>query len=160
VDPSLLQYSAEAIASVAKAFLSSGADVTLLCEDVDIPTASRELWARLLEPVINLIRFYDSLPVVLLRDPGSMEPILQGTLKRDACLARRLGEPEPGLSVGDLYGVALPCSTFTEESSPLRRQGGPAPVFLTSEEDIPRQAELRHVAARLEDLRKGAAVRS
>ena len=58
----------EVTAAVARAFVEAGADVILIHEQV-LPSLTAETaseWATRLATTINIIRFYEALPVLLL----------------------------------------------------------------------------------------------
>jgi hypothetical protein len=64
----ILEFAAEITASVSKSLVDAGADIVLLVED-SLPEMSSEvchLWTSLLAPIVNVIRFYEALPVLSL----------------------------------------------------------------------------------------------
>jgi hypothetical protein len=70
----LVEFAAEVTASVSKILVESGADVVFLREV--LPEISSEMegwWASLIEPTINLVRFYEALPVLVLNVSGISE---------------------------------------------------------------------------------------
>ena len=72
----LVEFAADVTAAVAKTFVEEGADLIFLMEKFPqkISAAACESWAALLDPIINVIRFYDALPV--LRVDGAITPDL------------------------------------------------------------------------------------
>src|ERR1700733_174899 len=64
-------FSAAVIARIASVFSEAGANVIFIREEV-LPTASTEVfsdWTSSLSSTINIIRFYEALPVLLVTDP-------------------------------------------------------------------------------------------
>jgi uroporphyrinogen-III decarboxylase len=162
----VMEFSAEVTATVAKEFVSAGADVVFLTED-SLPQLSGEFcerWTSLLEPVINMIRFYDALPVMHLgntvQTSGEVSVLLD--CNWNCVLSGRFSEAqaEAWASKGSHWGAALPAEVFLERqdrqnstTSVCGKLLEPRPVFLTSLGDIPPDADLKPVAAALELLR-------
>ena len=74
ISPGAIDLAAAAISPIAKAFVEAGANVVFIREDV-LPTLAAsdgEEWASRLAATINIIRFYEALPVVLLTCPRSV----------------------------------------------------------------------------------------
>lgn len=63
----LVQFAAEVTAAVSRSFAEAGADVILLAEDLmsELAPDSSEWYPSLLAPVVNIVRFYEALPVLL-----------------------------------------------------------------------------------------------
>ncbi|MBZ5598488.1 MAG: uroporphyrinogen decarboxylase family protein [Acidobacteriia bacterium] len=165
----LIEFVAEVTACVAKEFVVSGADVVLLTEDSfpELPVESYEQWAALLEPVINLIRFYDCLPALMLNAPARGRSVLPGLLKSDGCLVSSLENPaaEPKSwnwqSITSVFGIALPSDLFVGRDDDGRLMSSVCvglrdlkPVLLTSAADLPTTADLKHVGVVLKSLRE------
>jgi len=171
VPSSLIECAAEVTACVAKEFVAAGADAIFLTEDFlpDLPDENYQHWAALLEPVINLVRFYDCLPVLLLEDPARVGAVLPGLLQGHGCLVGRLGTPERKPEAGDwratasLRGLALPNNLFAERaddgcmSAACAAIRGLRPMLLTTTADIPMTADLKQVATALKSLREACA---
>jgi hypothetical protein len=99
----LVEFAAEVTASVSKTLVEAGADVVLLVESA-LPEMSsavaQKWWAGLLAPAINVIRFYEALPVVLL-NPHIPQESLSAILAPDwECVLC------PTVSPGDSGGMA------------------------------------------------------
>jgi Uroporphyrinogen decarboxylase (URO-D) len=65
-----LELAAATITQIASKFVEAGANVIFIQEDV-VPKLSvedREAWASLLAPAINIVRFYEALPVLQIPD--------------------------------------------------------------------------------------------
>jgi hypothetical protein len=166
---SVIEFAAEVTACVAKEFVVSGADVVFLMEDSlpELPAESYVQWASLVEPVSNLVRFYDCLPALMLNAPARVRAVLPGLLKSDCCLVSCLESTEVGQecwnwqATTSWFGIALPSDLFGgrvdaggSTSSICTRLHDLRPVLLTSAADIPTTADLKHVAAVLRSLRE------
>jgi uroporphyrinogen-III decarboxylase len=72
--PDAIELAAAAISPIAKAFVEAGANVVFIREEI-LPTLAdedAEEWASRIAATINIIRFYEALPVVLLTCPRSV----------------------------------------------------------------------------------------
>jgi len=65
----ILEFTAEVTAATSKSFLDAGANVIFIRESASIQNVER--WPELFCPIINVIRFYEALPVLLL-PPGEV----------------------------------------------------------------------------------------
>jgi len=119
-------FAASALTEVTKAFLQAGADLIIIREEI-LPAHSEEgydSWANLLSPGINIIRFYEALPVLQLTDT---QGVLDhwGTIFRQqwdcvvslpaAAIAVRQGENSLETN-GAMLGVSLPLEAFGPEA--------------------------------------------
>ena len=80
----LVEFASEVTAAVSKSFLEAGADVVFLRESF-FPEMATELygrWASLLAPIVNVIRFYEALPVLLLGDSALARVELASVVNR------------------------------------------------------------------------------
>jgi hypothetical protein len=69
----VLELAAATITQIASKFVEAGASVIFIQEDI-LPVLSaeyREAWASLLAPAINIVRFYEALPVLQIMDSDS-----------------------------------------------------------------------------------------
>ena len=85
VPASVCELAASMLTHVASALVEAGAHVILIHEDV-LPRLSHENaddWANRLSPVINIIRFYGALPLVLLTNPAAVCQSLELLANRD-----------------------------------------------------------------------------
>jgi len=68
-------FAAEVVVALCKSFLDAGASVIFLREEVGA-IQDPQRWADLLNPIVNVIRFYEALPVLLPANPsGGPVPI-------------------------------------------------------------------------------------
>jgi hypothetical protein len=63
----VVEFAAKSTASVCTSFLESGANVIFIRED-NASIQDYRHWAELLSPIVNVIRFYEALPVLLMGD--------------------------------------------------------------------------------------------
>ena len=160
---SALDLAGATISSVAKALLEAGAGVIFIREDV-LPALSADDasdWASRLATTINIIRFYQALPVLLLpresATASSREIILQQNW--DCVVCPVLDASTPQLPAG--FGVALPLEAFEpgESGSASLDDGirhiasGPRPAVVTTAGDIPATADMERLNKVWENVR-------
>jgi hypothetical protein len=165
----VLQFAAEVTAAVCKNFLESGADIVFLMETSlpHMPAKAWEAWASLLDPIINVVRFYESLPVLLLQDSSSREdiwPALDCNWDCVLCPAvpgAEIAVEKYRLSERAPLGIALPTrfewrtmnesgASFTGISQVLRDR---RPVLLISTGDLPPGTDLKQLTLLLDSVR-------
>jgi len=165
-----LDLAASTITKISGAFAEAGASLIFIHEEL-LPRLSSEscdVWASLLAPVLNVIRFYETLPVLLMTDEhGSSEnmdlvfqrswdgvlcPVLQpSTLQPFAAI--REGTTAP-------LGFALPLRAFgthandsTDAGDALKRVvSGFRPSLLTTAGDVPPATDMKHLLKVLESV--------
>jgi len=163
---------AEVALSVSRTFVEAGADVVVLRErwtSAMSPEGIRR-WVDSIEPIANLLRFYEVLPVLLLDAPGaSGENLAQLANELPNCVLVPLptdGRAKlPGLS-RRLNGIALPVSIF--ESDQFKRGSisqavtslrfEPDLALLTSSHDVPPTADPKQVALFFQQVRSHISV--
>jgi uroporphyrinogen-III decarboxylase len=166
----LLQYASEVSAAICRNFLESGADVIFLTES-SLPQMSREsweFWASLLDPIINVIRFYESLPVLLLKDGSGPREDLWPMLARDwscalcpAVAGAETAIEQYRMAERTALGIAVPTSfgwrTMSETgtsvitiSQVLREEKA---VLLISSGDLPSGSDLKQLTSFLDVVR-------
>jgi len=166
--PDLIEFAAEVTAHVSQTFVEAGADVVLLVESAprDLSPAMCDSWASLLDPIVNVIRFYEALPVLLLGNSTRAQDFPPARFRRDGKCVLCTGWSDAEF-VGDKtqepagLGIALPACIFSGEHSDFGAQVhttgrfmiGRHPIFLTSAEDIPATADLKHLAWILDIIR-------
>jgi hypothetical protein len=167
-DTELLNSCTEITSALVKAYLDAGADVIFLVEDsLGIETADvSDFWAGLLEPIINVTRFYEVLPVLVLNDAQVSTTTLRLIAGRNwdcalcpgAALARRLSAEE-WKSTAPFCGTALDVSELTRESDSTGAAGiggnweDMKAAFITTAEDISSSVDLKQLAVSLQQLR-------
>jgi Uroporphyrinogen decarboxylase (URO-D) len=156
----VIQFAAEVTASVARTFADAGADVIMLAEDFrdGLPLQGFEAYASLLAPVVNIVRFYEALPVLLLGKVDEKTLVSVKANIKDCVLCptwtreKETSELELQLPPGEM-AYALPMEAFCQG----RQQGAPsAPkvYLLTSTEDVAAGLDLKQLAEGLKRLRK------
>jgi len=158
----LVQFSSEVTASVARTFAAAGADVILLAEDLEagLPGANFEWYSSLLAPVVNVVRFYEALPVLLL---GKISQEMLHAVRahvEDCVLCPTLTaaqvalslEPHPRLSMA----YALPIQAYQEQREAealLTSEVAAKLSLLTSSQDVPAGCDPKKLAEGLKGLR-------
>jgi hypothetical protein len=164
----LVEFASEVTAAVAKSFLEAGADVVLLRETSlpEMTTEQYEWWARLLAPVVNVIQFYEALPLLLLSSSAvardQLGPVLSGSWSGIWCPVLD-EDPEhwdtwrsyvPAFSLGLPADLGRETEIETHMGSIKRLVAREKPWLLTSTGDLPATADIKHVATVLGKLRE------
>lgn len=132
-----MDLAAEVTAAVARAFVEAGAEVIFIREQV-LPLLTAETaaeWAMRLATAINIVRFYDALPVLLLtcQDATAANSSLIAGQAWDCVLCTEMRSISPS-AFGSFaapgpskLGVALPPAMF--ESEALNSEGAARPIL-------------------------------
>jgi len=158
----LLGFAAEVTASVARTFAEAGADVILIAEDFEAGLAqpSCEWYSSLLAPLVNVVRFYEALPVLSLGKVSRETLDSVGANLQDCVLCptwtvekralRRELRPQPGS-----MAYALTVDSFAQDQQPFQALDSSASrvCLLTSNQDLPAGLDLKKLAERLKTLR-------
>ena len=161
VPASVCELAASMLTHVASALVEAGAHVILIHEDV-LPRLSHENaddWANRLSPVINIIRFYGALPLVLLTNPAAACQNLELLANRDweavLCLALEAssltGWPSTGAAK---LGVALAPDCLQPDPALMKRIESLHPAVVTTSGDVPSSADVKQLAAMCEEVRR------
>jgi len=166
----LVEFAAEVTGTVSRYFVDAGADLILLVESClpELSADSCQWWGSLLEPTINVIRFYEALPVLLLNasvSPATLNNIFNRSWECVLCPALADGA---GWQQYPITALALPSSFFCSKN--IKANDGARPtldlpphqgiVLFTSAGDIPAGADVRQLADQLSRLREGLAGRA
>jgi hypothetical protein len=162
-DAATLDLAGEVTAAVARAFVEAGADAIFIREHV-LPLLTAETaaqWATRLATTINIIRFYEALPVLLLtcRDATAANSSLIAAQKWDCVLCAETHSMSPGKfgSFAPLgpsrLGVALPPSIFESDALISEGVAGPDsaeildlhPAVITTAGDLSANADLKRL---------------
>ena len=156
-----LDLAALAITKVAAALVEAGANLIFIQEEV-LPALSPEscqAWASWLVPAINVIRFYEALPVLQIASSRSFaenrESILQQRWDCVVCPAlEAISSPPPGkTSRSAMLGIALPVEAFQPEGPDSRDLGDFLdhlieefePAILTTAGDVPAATDMKRL---------------
>jgi uroporphyrinogen-III decarboxylase len=160
---SALDLATAAISPIAKAMLEAGAGVIFIREEV-LPLLSVDdasSWAERLATTINIVRFYQALPVLLLTQPSAVaanrEIISQLLWDCVVCPALDAASPE----WPDGYGAALPLEAFDPGDSAdarfddcVRKMNlDPRPAVITTAGDVPAAADMERLKKVWENVR-------
>src|ERR1700691_132987 len=160
----VLELAAATITQIASKFVEAGANVIFIQEDIlpVLSAESREAWASLLAPAINIVRFYEALPVLQIMDSQSFAQNEQVIFQQNwdcvicpALAASAFGAREivPSTGFANL-GIALGPEAFQPEASTAEtflelvhafiKKSRPA--IVTTAGDVPLATDLKFLA--------------
>jgi hypothetical protein len=160
VPASSCELAASMLTHVASALVEAGAHAILIHEDV-LPRLSHESaddWANWLSPVINIIRFYGALPLLLLTNPAGVFQNLELLANRDweavLCLALDASSPGgwPSADIATL-GAALAPDCLPPDPALMKRIESLHPAVVTTGGDVPPSAHIKQLARMCEEVR-------
>lgn len=153
-----LELASEAVAAVAKAFLEAGANSIFICEDLPSFPAGLPDFVSQLATTVNIIRFYQALPVLLLScESRKLSPALFQNLDCVVCpvLSATLPARVKGLTkpAPANLGFAIPVSEIAEPPASFERFVAEIrslvtdlqPAVITTSGDVPPTADLRNL---------------
>jgi hypothetical protein len=158
----MLEFAAGVTAAVCRSFLDAGANVIFLREEPALIGESQQ-WAALLAPIVNVIRFYEALPVLVFRGQPHEDAIaaLNAGCEGVVCPgvmdlgSGRISTPESAWPA-----VCLPTACFlpTHDEDGLGEclrslDQDTGLCLLTSDGDVPARADVKHLASLLGKLR-------
>ena len=166
----LVEFAADVTAAVAKTFVEEGADVIFLMEQffLNISAAACESWAALLDPIVNVIRFYEALPVLRIDGPLAPDSVAYEAVSRNGgcvlCPAPELagfGGSEAWQLEGSDLGIAVPTRIFSPDQADREQALAWVGKFtkhkefvlLTTAEDISAETDMKQLSAILDALR-------
>jgi Uroporphyrinogen decarboxylase (URO-D) len=159
VSSSALDLAAAMLTQTASAIVEAGAHVILIHEDVLPPLSDERVdgWANRLSPVVNIIRFYGALPLLLITNPAAMCQNLEllanraweGILCPDAS---SFGE-WPSIDPAKL-GVALAPNYLPPDPALMKRIETLHPAVVTTSGDVPPSADVKQLAGMCEEVRR------
>jgi len=158
----LNDFAAGVAAAVSRSFLEAGANVIFLQEDPDLIEDAPH-WASMLAPVVNAIRFYEALPVLLLQGQLRMDAVAALNASCGGVICPRaidLGSQTNSPSLASGSAICRPSACFlpTEDPGSLRTilqslvQDSTVSI-VTSDGDIPERVDIRYLASVLGTLR-------
>jgi hypothetical protein len=160
----VLELAAATITQIASKFVEAGASVIFIQEDI-LPVLSaeyREAWASLLAPAINIVRFYEALPVLQIMDSHSFAQNKQVIFQQNwdcvicpalAASAFSAWEMVPSSGFANL-GIALSPEAFQPEASAAETLlelfhafiKKSRPAIVTTAGDVPVTTDLKFLA--------------
>jgi hypothetical protein len=156
-----MEFAGEVASAVARAFVEAGAGAIFIRERIRSSLAAETAaeWASRLATTINIIRFYEALPILLLpcQDPAAVNSSLIAGQAWDCVLCAEARSMSPSgfgafAALGpSRFGVALPPAVFTSESSNTEEVAGPVspaildlhPAVITTAGDVPASVDLK-----------------
>jgi hypothetical protein len=168
----ILEVATSAVAQASKAFAEAGANLIFLREE-RLPAksvGSSQAWESMLEPIFNVIRFYEAQPVlqiadehVLTENPEAILQLAQGCV---VCLPLEAIQSVPAEKYSGLrpakLGIGLPVAAFQPDQPsdasfvPRLRQliSDVQPAIVTTARDVPAATDLKRLAAISEIVRQ------
>jgi uroporphyrinogen decarboxylase-like protein len=160
---SVQEYAASVVTQTTSAFLEAGADLIIIQEQVPpaFTAENCEAWANLVAPTINVIRFYEGLPVLQVSPMRSVlhnwDAIVQQrwdcvvSLPQEALASREAGGSSATNEVA--MGISLSPETFGlkgsdgEEILPILKPlvSRVRPAMLTTSGDVPAMTEMKRL---------------
>jgi len=160
IPPPALDLAAAVMPTLATALVEAGANVIFLREDI-LPTLGEEEaadWASLLAPAVNIIRFYQALPVLLLTRRDSVAVNREAVLRQQwDCVVCPVADGdgwEDAAGYAELgatrFGIALPPEAFDAASAAApafgewlsRMVAEQHPAVVTTAGDVPPAADV------------------
>jgi len=160
---SALEVTSSMILQLSKTFAEAGANLVFLREEI-LPTLGElgaEDWASMLMPIFNVIRFYEALPVLQIKNERAFEGNsgVIARLARDCVVCptleavRNLSAEVRGQIQGARLGVALSTESLAHDQQLGRVIRDVRPALVTTAEDIA-ATDLKGLAAISEVVRK------
>jgi uroporphyrinogen decarboxylase-like protein len=160
---SVQEFAASVVTEVTTAFLQAGAELIVIQEEI-LPARSAESydsWVNLLAPTINVIRFYEALPVVQLTDARAVLDHWATIFQQQwdcvvslpaAAMTLRHREGSLG-TTGAMLGISLPLEAFRPEGSGDKDDLKSLPPvipecqhsIITTAGDIPAKADMKRL---------------
>jgi uroporphyrinogen-III decarboxylase len=170
----VLEFAASVTTQMATTFLEAGADTIFLHEAIPLPMKEErcEEWANLLAPAINVTRFYEALPVLLLAKsnvfPEDWAAIFRHPWECVVCApaSAALTGATAGVNAAQetLRGIALPMEVFqpgvanSQEiiANCQRAVAQSHPAIITTAEEVPCTADMKQLKKVFEEIARGA----
>jgi len=163
---SALSLAADVSPVVARALVEAGANVILIREEL-LPSSAGALsdWASRLASTINIVRFYDALPVLLLSPQRSVAADFEGIFREpwDAVVSAPLDVSAADFGAqrrATAYGISLPAPAFEPDQSNVPQMTESLrtiipelrPALVTTTSDLPSTADLKYLNAIAEEV--------
>jgi len=163
----VLEFAAEITASLIKLYLEAGADVVFLAEST-LPKSPEdfEQWRTLLDPVVNVIRFFDALPVLLFEHTISShdhELVRAHSWDCALCLPLPVESAPDWQGVSAWMGVSMqgldltrPEVEFGDHATAILETASAMRASFLTSSDLPVTSDLRSLAKNLAGIRRDA----
>jgi hypothetical protein len=167
-----LEVATSAVSQASKAFAEAGANLIFLREE-RLPAKSAgglQDWESMLGPIFNVIRFYESQPVLQIADEHSLaedpEAIVQLAPSCVVCLPLAAIQRVPAEKYSSLrsarLGIGLPAAAFQPDQSSdtnfvsrmAQLISDVQPAIVTTATDVPAATDLKRLAAISEIVRR------
>ncbi len=152
-----VEFVAELTAAVCTSFLESGGNVIFIRED-NASIQDYKQWAELLSPIVNAIRFYEALPVLLLGNSPPEAAIAALEAGCEGVICPRAIDLASGRNLST--GTALPAAYLPDACFlPAQKEGSAlgkslqvlardtSLSVLTSQGDVPAEVDVKHLAS-------------
>ncbi len=149
----VLEVAAATTTQIAAALVEAGANVIFIREEILPPLSldSSQAWSSLLTPTLNIIRFYEALPVLQLggdaANANNLERLLQQQLAAVICIpATEVAIRAAGQVENSTLGVALPLAMLEADNFPGNVQmeiSNLKLALLTTDGDVPVTTDLK-----------------
>ncbi|MGA7853797.1 MAG: uroporphyrinogen decarboxylase family protein [Candidatus Acidiferrales bacterium] len=169
---SAVELAAATITQIAIKLVEAGADVIFIREDLlpALTPQTAETWASTLAPAINIIRFYQALPVLQITNPQAFAQnsaaILQQSWDCTLCPTLPASEATTFQSAAAQssapIGIALPSAAFQsdEPAAETFRQSlhtiinDVHPALITTAEDVPASTDVKQLSKLWEEIHR------
>jgi len=164
------ELAATVVTEMARTFLEAGAD-TIIIQEESVPALSAEsceAWANLVAPTINVVRFYEALPLLLVTGAPFSDENWELIFREhrdcvkcapaEVIASRRRGASSA--TDGTPFGIALPLDAFRPEGAYDRscwqdietRMSDLSPSVVTTSGDVPVATDMKHLIKVLEGI--------
>ena len=159
-----IELASETVAKVSSVLVEAGADLLFIREEIlpEFTADIGEVWEQSLGPAINIMRFYEAVPVLQLATLLSSHEYAGYALRKFAgsviCLQPREWSCFDKETIAALnpasVGVAIPLEMFNTKA-PVTGEAHlrgvwPRPAIITTASDVPRTTEAKSLATMLE----------
>jgi len=168
-----LELASSVVTQIATTFLEAGSDVVFLQEKIPagLSGESCEQWSNLLAPAINVTRFYEALPVLLLGQSNTASENREMILRQRwdcllcapaSLLPTRRTEGSPAAQ-GTTHGISLPLEIFaggdaSSEGAIANLREAVAqfhPAIITTAGDAPFATDMKQLKKVFEEIARG-----
>ena len=167
-----IELAAATITQIATKLAEAGAQVIFIREEIlpTLTTQTAEAWSATLAPAINIIRFYQALPVLQITSPQAFAENSPAILQQNwdcvlcATLADARNETFPAATTETAppRGIAIPTTAFQSDESTTQnfRQSlhtiinNVHPVVITTAQDVPASTDIKQLQKLWEEIHR------